>query len=145
VQQDGLEPPKPNPSKVSLTGLRILAIDDEVDSLEALYSALSDCGAEVMQATSARSGLELFKGGRINAIICDIGMPQEDGYSFIGKLRALEGPKSSWTPAIALTAYARPEDRMQSLSAGFQMHVAKPADPLDLAKLIANLALKGDH
>jgi CheY-like chemotaxis protein len=124
----------------SLAGISILAIDDEPDSLRVLATALRQFGAEVWGAHSASEGLQVLRAREVSVVICDIGMPQEDGYSFIRKLRELEKSASRWTPAIALTAYARPEDRMRTVAAGFQVHVAKPADPMEIGALVANLA-----
>jgi signal transduction histidine kinase/CheY-like chemotaxis protein len=133
-RQHGASPP------VSLSGLRILAVDDEADSLALLSTALTRAGAEVITANSALEGIEQFRKGRIDLAICDIGMPRQDGYAFIRKIRELEAGEARWTPAIALTAYARPEDRLRTVAAGFQAHVAKPADPLELIALVASLA-----
>ncbi|HEY0340274.1 MAG TPA: ATP-binding protein, partial [Steroidobacteraceae bacterium] len=128
------------PAAASLLGLTVLAIDDELESLRVLSESLRLFGAQVTTANSALQGLELFRAGPVDVVICDIGMPQEDGYSFIRRMRALEQTAGRVTPAIALTAYARGEDRMKTLAAGFQIHVAKPANPLELVQVVAGLA-----
>ncbi len=121
----------------SLKGLRILVIDDEPESLHVVGAALSHCEAEVLTASSVASGLELFSRCAPNIVICDIGMPREDGFAFARKMRTLEQGRRRWTPAIALTAYARPEDRARILGAGFQVHMVKPVDPFELIAVIA--------
>lgn len=135
-------PPVPSlaPTLMALAGVKVLIIDDELDSSHVLAVTLSAYGAEVMTANSAPRGLELFANAAVDVIVCDIGMPQEDGYSVIRKIRSAQEAGERWTPAIALTAYARSDDRTRALAAGFQAHVAKPADPLELVTLIAGLS-----
>ncbi|HET9394803.1 MAG TPA: ATP-binding protein, partial [Nitrospiraceae bacterium] len=123
----------------SLKGMRILVIDDEPESLHVVETALSHCEAEVLTASSVGSALELFGKSAPNIVVCDIGMPREDGFVFARKMRTLEEGRPRWTPAIALTAYARPEDRARILSAGFQVHMVKPVDPFELITVIAGL------
>jgi signal transduction histidine kinase len=127
------------PSPV-LRGLRVLLVDDEEDTLETLAIMLRSCGAEVRTAESTPTALDALKAWRPNAIVSDIGMPDEDGYALIARVRALSGAEGGHTPAIALTAYARTEDRVRALSAGFQMHVAKPIEPAELVATIAAVA-----
>jgi signal transduction histidine kinase/ActR/RegA family two-component response regulator len=126
------------PSPV-LRDLRVLLVDDEEDTLETLAVILRACGAEVQAAESAAEGLATLREWRPNAIVCDIGMPGEDGYALIARIRSLSGAEGGQTPAIALTAYARTEDRVRALAAGFQMHVAKPIEPAELVATIAAL------
>jgi PAS domain S-box-containing protein len=123
-----------------LDGLKVLVVDDEVDTRELLRVAIGQCGADVMTASSAQEALEAIEEGRPNLLISDIGMPDEDGYELIRKVRALPAESGGRVPAIALTAYARTEDRMQALSAGYQMHVPKPVDLAELITVIDNLA-----
>lgn len=125
------------PAASCLAGLTILAIDDEAESLRLLAESLKLFGAQVTTANSALQGLQ---SGRVDVVICDIGMPREDGYSFIRRMRAVEQTAGKLTPAIALTAYARSEDRMKTLSAGFQIHLSKPVNPLELVSIVAGLA-----
>jgi CheY-like chemotaxis protein len=122
-----------------LKGLRILVVDDEPDAREIVAAILAEGGAEIATASSSRRALELIEQWRPSLLISDIGMPGESGYDLIRKLRALPPGNGGQTPAIALTAYARPEDRLKVLSAGFQMHVSKPIEPIELATVVASL------
>ena len=126
-----------------LDGLRVLVVDDEPDARELLATGIGQCGAEVVTASSAREALEAIAGMKFDVLISDIGMPGEDGYELIRRVRAL--PYEEWgaTPAVALTAYARTEDRLQALRAGFEMHVSKPVELTELIVVIANLARRG--
>jgi CheY-like chemotaxis protein len=123
-----------------LEGLRVLIVDDEADTLDLIVAVLSRCGAEVKAAADAATALTEFGRWKPDLIISDIGMPGEDGYSLIRKVRAQESGQHNRIPAIALTAYASVEDRLRSLSAGFQMHMAKPLEPSELIAVVANLA-----
>ena len=123
-----------------LTGLRVLLVDDESDSRELVNLVLEECGAEVVTAESASEAFEAIGREKFHIIISDIGMPDEDGFSLIGRIRRLTDEQGGNTPAIALTAYARPEDRVRALRSGFQMHIAKPAEPAELIAVVANLA-----
>jgi len=100
---------------------------------------LEDCGARVLVAASSEEALGLLKQARPNMIISDIGMPGEDGYAFIHKVRALSDSEGGNVPAAALTAFARSEDRTRALRAGFQTHVAKPVEPAELTAVVASL------
>jgi signal transduction histidine kinase/CheY-like chemotaxis protein len=123
----------------SLEGLRILVVDDEADARDMLRAVLELCGAEVTTAESAEAALEIIGRSRPDVLISDIGMPLEDGYSFIAKVRATEAGQDERIPAIALTAYARVEDRVRALNAGFQVHVPKPIEPVELVAVVASL------
>jgi signal transduction histidine kinase/DNA-binding response OmpR family regulator len=125
-------------SAPTLDGLRILVVDDEADTLELVAAVLAESGAEVMSTASAAEALSTLKVWVADLIISDIGMPEEDGYSLIRKVRQL-GPQYSQIPAVALTAYASIEDQTRVLSAGFQMHIAKPVVPAELIAKIANV------
>jgi CheY-like chemotaxis protein len=130
----------PAPSEqVRLPGLRVLIIDDETDSRELLRLMLESAGARVTSAASSSEAMELLAQSPHDVVLSDIGMPQEDGYSFIKRLRSLPDPALSELPAIALTAFARGEDRRRALFAGYQMHLAKPVEPTELITLIASL------
>jgi CheY-like chemotaxis protein len=121
-------------------GLRVLVVDDEADARELLTAALGQYGVEVRAAVSAAEGLAILKEWKPDVIISDIGLPDEDGYMFIRRVRALEQEDGGNIPAAALTAYARLEDRLRALSAGYQSHVPKPVDPAELAAVVASLA-----
>ena len=131
------------PLVASLTGVRVLLVDDEADARELLTAVLERAGAEVCAAASVAQALEVFavtSQWRPDVLVSDIGMPGEDGYSLIRKVRALEPERAGEVPAAALTAYARAEDRLRALSAGYQMHVAKPVEPDELVLVVARLA-----
>jgi CheY-like chemotaxis protein len=127
----------------ALDGLRVLVVDDEPDTLEALSAALAGYGARVRTALSTREALASLDGGDVDVLVADIGMPGEDGYALVRELRGRPAHRGGRIPAAALTAYARPVDAERALAAGFQVHVAKPVEPGDLAALIARLAGRG--
>ncbi len=122
-----------------LDGLKVLVVDDEADTLELIRVLLGQCGAEVFTARSAAEALGLVEDARPDAIVSDIGMPGEDGFEFIRKLRELSPERGGRIPAIALTAYARAEDRLRVLRAGYQMHVAKPVELEELVTIVASV------
>jgi signal transduction histidine kinase/DNA-binding response OmpR family regulator len=124
----------------TLAGLRVMIIDDEPDMRELLSLSLTQCGAEVKACGSADEALKTLAQWWPNVLVCDIAMPGKDGYELIRAVRSLETGRGKRTPAVALTAYAKVEDRMRALAAGFQMHVPKPIEPTELAAVIANLA-----
>ena len=123
----------------SLAGLRILVVDDEPDAREIVATILGEAGAEISTASSSRQALEQVKQWRPDLLISDIGMPGESGYDLIRKVRALSATEGGQIPAIALTAYARMEDRLKIFAAGFQMHVPKPIEPMELATVVASI------
>jgi PAS domain S-box-containing protein len=123
----------------SLDGITVVVVDDEPDARSLVKRLLESCGATVFVAESAAQGLERVMAERPHMIVSDIGMPGEDGYEFIRKVRALPADKGGRTPAAALTAFARSEDRTRALRAGFQTHVAKPVDLTELAAVVASL------
>ena len=124
----------------SLRGLRILVVDDDRDGLDLLSTMLINGGAEVRSSPSVAEGLAALQAWRPDVLISDIEMPGEDGYTFIRRVRALDDAKLARTPAVALTAYGRVEDRLRTLSAGYSMHVPKPVDPTELTTIVASLA-----
>jgi PAS domain S-box-containing protein len=126
-----------------LDGLRVLVVDDEPDTREMLKAGLGHCGAEVTAAASAAEALSEMEKSPPDVLISDIGMPEEDGYALIRKLRDMPAGRGGNVPAIALTAYARTEDRLQALRAGYQMHVTKPVELTELAAVVASLAKRG--
>jgi CheY-like chemotaxis protein len=115
-------------------------VDDEEDTRILLKMVLEKCGASVTTVSSAREALDALKELRPDVLISDLGMPEEDGYSLIKKVRALSEEEGGHTPSAALTAYARVEDRMKVLHSGFQMHIPKPVEPAELVAVVANLA-----
>jgi CheY-like chemotaxis protein len=125
-----------------LDGLRILIVDDEADMRALLIYMLEVCGAAVMAAASADEAISTLtvSSTPIDILISDIGMPDEDGYALLRRVRALKPENGGKIPAIALTAYSRTQDRRAALLAGFQSHVAKPVEPAELIAVIANLA-----
>jgi PAS domain S-box-containing protein len=131
--------PTESAALVRLDGLRILVIDDEADALDLVRHVLRECGAEVHAASSAKDAFETFARVRPDVIVSDIGMPGEDGYSLIRRIRAMPAENGGRTPAVALTAYAREEDAQRAFSAGYQMHVVKPVEPDRLMDVVANL------
>ncbi|HLM58306.1 MAG TPA: PAS domain S-box protein [Pyrinomonadaceae bacterium] len=126
-----------------LDSLRVLVVDDEPDTREMLRAGLGQCGAEVTTAASAAEALTLLRESPPDVLVSDIGMPDEDGYALIRKVRGLPAGQGGKVPAIALTAYARTEDRLQALRAGYQMHVTKPVELTELAAVVASLAKRG--
>ena len=127
---------------VRLDGLRVLVVDDDADALSLIAAILGQAGATVDLCSSAAPAFEMLAAKPPDVLISDIEMPGEDGYSLIRRVRALDPDHGGRTPAIALTAYGRREDRLQSISAGFSMHVPKPVDPAELTTLVASLALR---
>jgi CheY-like chemotaxis protein len=125
---------------VDIGGLRIFVVDDEPDARIVVQRFLQDCRATVVTASTADEAVNLIATGRFDVLVSDIGMPGEDGYSLIRRVRALGPANGGNIPAIALTAYARAEDRVKAVSAGFQMHVTKPVEPIELVTMVAGAA-----
>jgi PAS domain S-box-containing protein len=123
-----------------LQGMRILVVEDERDTLDFVSRFLVSRGAEVVAATSAAQALALVPTARMNVLISDIGLPDVDGYELLREIRRLDASAAGGVPAIALTAYARAEDRLLAFRAGYQAHVAKPVDPNELLATIVDLA-----
>ncbi len=130
----------PFESPPSLDGLRVVVVDDEVDSREFIIALLEQCGAQVTAVGSAREAIEAVSQVKADVLVSDIGMPGEDGYTLIRKVRALCAEQGGQIPAVALTAYARAEDRTRAIAEGFQMHIPKPVEPAELATVVASLA-----
>jgi signal transduction histidine kinase len=123
-----------------LKGLRILVVDDEADSRDLVTAILNRCGGKVRCCESVAEALKTFREWKPDLLVSDIGMPNEDGYELIKKLRKLRLKRAREIPVVALTAYATDDDRERALSAGFQMHVAKPIEPEALVRSIAGAA-----
>lgn len=125
---------------VRLDGLRVLTVDDDQDALDLAASILGGAGAIVRTCRSAADALTVLQEWRPDALVSDIDMPGEDGYSLIRRVRAWDDARGAWTPAVALTAYGRKEDRVQTLSSGYSMRIPKPVDPEELTTIIASVA-----
>ena len=128
---DLAEPPQ------DLEGLRVLVIDDEPDARAVVKRFLEDCGAVVTATDSVSEIVDLVRSRQFDVLISDIGMPNEDGYSLVKRVRLLGHADGGDIPAIALTAYARSEDRVRAVAAGFQMHIAKPVESMELITMVA--------
>jgi signal transduction histidine kinase/ActR/RegA family two-component response regulator len=133
------------PAGAILDGLRVLVTDDDGDGLAIAEAILTSAGADVRTCLSARAALDVLRLWRPDVLVSDIEMPGEDGYALIRSVRALDPSQGGKTPAIALTAYGRAQDRMRCLSAGFDLHVPKPVDPHELTSLIAGVARRADR
>ncbi len=138
----GVEPAVSLPPSTILRGMRVLVVDDEQDALDLIRVILEQRGAKVTTALSAAAALEAFAAEGADVIVCDIGMPGEDGYGLIRRVRALGDGGA--TPAIALTAYAAESDRAEALAAGFQLHVPKPVEPENLVRVVAGVLRRGE-
>jgi PAS domain S-box-containing protein len=125
---------------VSLEQLRVLVVEDEPDTREFLTRLLEAHGAAVSRAASAAEALSMFRHDRPDILISDIGLPETDGYQLMQQIRDVSGPGTAGVPAIALTAYARAEDRTRALRAGYQVHIAKPVESNELVATVASLA-----
>jgi len=123
-----------------LEGLRVLVVDDEEDVRELMLAMLERCQVRVQSVSSAREALEVLQRERFDVLVSDIGMPEEDGYSLIRKVRQLPVEQNGRIPALAMTAYARMEDRTRALLAGYQMHLPKPIVPAELLVTLTSLA-----
>jgi PAS domain S-box-containing protein len=139
------EKPRPSDADVARTvpidlrGVVVLVVDDDEATREALQALISLRGGQTVGAASVAEALDFLAKNHPDVLICDIGMPEEDGYSLIRQVRLRSAADGGRTPAIALTAYARAEDRTRALLAGFQTHVAKPAEPTELLAVVAAL------
>jgi PAS domain S-box-containing protein len=130
--------PAPQPAQ-PLHGIRVLVVDDDEDAREVVSMALAQCGAETAAAASAGEALRLLPQFRPHVLVSDIGMPGEDGYSLIRRVRALGATSLRDVPAVALTAYTQPEDQRRALGAGFQKFVPKPVEVHELAAVVRTL------
>ena len=130
----------PLDSPLRLNGLRVLVVDDEADARKFVSTVLEECGAEVTAVDSVDSALAAIEHFKPDVLVSDIGMPGEDGYALIRKVRELEADIGGRIPAVALTGYAWVEDHKEALLAGFQLHVAKPVRSAELIAVVASLA-----
>jgi CheY-like chemotaxis protein len=118
----------------------VLVVDDDPDARDLLTMLLEAAGAEVYAAGSANQGMEQLLTKPIDVLVCDIGMPEMDGFTLMRSIRALDDPQKSEVAAVALTAYARLEDRMEAIHAGFQNHLPKPVEATELLAVVRSLA-----
>lgn len=130
----------PAHQNLKLKGLKVLVVDDEHDTRELIRRVLESCEADVVVASSAAEGMLALRRMRPDLLVSDIGMPECDGYQFIRDVRALDEESGGRTPAVALTAYARSEDRTRAMLAGYQVHIAKPIDLEEFVATVASLA-----
>ncbi len=133
-------PPPVSDARASLHGIRLLVVDDDAEAREMMRRAFSAHGAQVQTASSSADALCQFQANPPDVLISDIGMPEEDGYTLIRKIRSLPSKYGGAVPALALTALARAEDRAQAMSSGYQAHLAKPVEMTDLTAKVAALA-----
>ncbi len=131
-----------NLTPTELEGLTVLVVDDQADARDLIRRVLEDCAATVLTAATANEALRLIEQRRPHVLVSDIGMPEVDGYELLRRVRALD--RGGRLPAIALTAFARSEDRTKALRAGFMVHVAKPVDPSELVATVASVAGRVD-
>jgi CheY-like chemotaxis protein len=120
--------------------VRILVVDDEAGARELMSRMLQDFGAEVALADSGHTALSLLFEQRPHVLLADLGMPGMDGFALIEQVRALDPEFGGLTPAVAVTGYSSPQDRLRALQAGYQNHIAKPVEAEELAIVIASLA-----
>jgi CheY-like chemotaxis protein len=128
--------PVPEPDPPSLAGTRVLLVEDEEDTRVVVTRILAWRGAEVSACASAREARALLESQRPNVLVSDIGMPEESGYSLIESVRTAERATGAHVPAIALTAYAHETHRLRALASGYDAHVSKPVDPVELVRAV---------
>jgi PAS domain S-box-containing protein len=143
AMREGLRTPS-GYTAAELSGLRILVVDDQADARELIKRVLTDCGAEVVSVSSADDAMAAVQSRKLDLLISDIGMPETDGFELLRRIHALNGTDHSRLPAIALTAFARSEDRIRALRAGFLVHVSKPVDPSELIATVASVTRRLD-
>ncbi|SEO06170.1 PAS domain S-box-containing protein [Duganella sp. CF517] len=128
-----------------LSGLQVLVVDDEDDARELIKRILNDCNADVLTAATASEALTLLEHARPDLMVSDLGMPEVDGYGLLDRIRALGPAQGGNLPAIALTAFARSEDRVRALSSGFMAHISKPVEPAELISKVAAMGAAHRH
>ncbi len=131
--------PEWDSATLPLAGVKVLVVDDEPDARNLIRQLLSHCNADVITATNANEAIQMLLEQRPDVIVSDIGMPSKDGFQFIREVRGLSPAEGGQTPAIALTAYARSEDRTRAMMAGFQVHVSKPIEPKELIATVGSV------
>jgi CheY-like chemotaxis protein len=133
-------PPRAPRELPDIAGLRVLVVEDEPDARDLLEHTLKAAGAEVAAVESSMEALDAFREGPPDVLVSDIGLPGEDGYTLITKIRNRPAAQGGKVPALAVSAYAREEDRMRALTAGFQIHVSKPFEPGEIVAAVGSLA-----
>ncbi len=124
-----------------LDGVRVLVVDDDPDTRQMLKAVLSECHADVITASSAAEAIKEIEHQKPDVLVSDLGMPEQDGYELIKQVRKTESAdNAARVPALALTAYAKAEDRVRALAGGYQVHLAKPVEPAEFVLVVANLA-----
>ena len=147
--EERLHPKAPSPistdfKALNLSGIKVLVVDDEADARDLIKRVLTDCKAEVFTASTAGEAVLLVETEKPHILVSDIGMPEVDGFELLRRVRALGHARGGRIPAIALTAFARTEDRTRALRAGFLVHVAKPVEPSELVATVATIAGRTD-
>lgn len=126
-------------NSANLAGLKVLVVDDDPDSRDLVAFLLQEYGVEVIVVASALEALKILTNNQPDLLLCDIGMPDMDGYMLMRQIRALPPEQGGRIPAIALTAYAGESNQQQALKAGFQWHLAKPVEPMDVIAVIMEI------
>jgi len=134
------EPPGAAAATPSLEGVRVLVVDDDLVAVDLTREILMRAGAQVWGCAGGSEAFPMLQQCHPDVLVSDIEMPTQDGYSLIRRIRALESDQGGKTPAVAVSAYSRPEDRIRSLMAGFNLHVSKPVEPSELVTVVASLA-----
>jgi CheY-like chemotaxis protein len=138
-----LEPDKPKKQTIRLDGLHVLVVEDDADARSLISMMLERCGASAVLASSATEALQAIETAKPDVVVSDIGMPDQDGYALIRKVRGLPAESGGLIPAIALTGYATGKDRTRALEAGYQAHIAKPIEQAELVAAIASVLKSG--
>jgi signal transduction histidine kinase/CheY-like chemotaxis protein len=126
----------------ALTGVRVLVVDDDADARDLVRAVLGQSGADVVTASSTLEALDALQRARPHVLVSDLSMPGDDGYALLHRVRALGLDREGRVPAVALTAFARAEDRARALAAGYAVHVSKPVEPAKLVEVVARLAAR---
>ncbi len=138
-------PPESLTPAIPLHPLHVLLVDDDIDNLDVLKAALEQHGLFVTALTSASEALNLLPQLQPDVLVSDISMPDQDGYALMRQVRSLPSAQGGTIPAVALTAYAREEDRAHAIAAGFQLHISKPVELEDLVGAIQSLMQLGQN
>jgi CheY-like chemotaxis protein len=139
VREEAIAHQEGAPLEPSLAGVRVVVVDDDPTAVELIKEVLVQAGGEVTECRTGDDALREVAQRRPDVLVSDIEMPGQDGYSLIRKVRALSPEQGGKTPAVALTAFGRPEDRIRSLRAGFNLHLTKPVDPAELIASVASM------